>query len=162
MRFRLLIELGDADPGIAWSILSNVRRIPQYWRMMSRFSIFRGGDTYLAEFRFNMRIPLSGGLMRIRTEDGCLVMDYLDWPIRGTVRNCVSDYAITSDWDVRLNPLLLPIYPMVRRRLVMGTRDALRSVVEEALRIQGVPNARPWPRNSDSESPRGSCMILVV
>jgi len=137
MHFRITMELGNADPGIVWSILSNVRSMPKYWRIMSRFSIFRGGDSYLVEYGLGIKIPLRGGLMRIRSEGGCLVMEYLDWPLRGFARNCVGEYALISEWDVRLNILLLPFYPRIRRYIITGTREALRGIIEEALRVQG-------------------------
>ena len=120
----------------AWRILSDVEAIPRYWRGHREVRVLnRVGNTYMVKIRFAFPGPGNSGIARIevREEERTVLINYLEGPIRGYVRNHVSNNALVSQWDIEVKPLFLIMKPWIRRHFINGTTNALTRIINELI-----------------------------
>ncbi len=132
MRVRFTVARPLAVPrDVAWSRLADLGNMPMYWRGHRRVDVIGvEGDLAVARVTFAFPGPHNRGLARIRMDEQRreVVLEYVEGPLRGVVRNGVGDVEVASTWDVRLSPCFLPLAPWVRRHLYVGALRALERI----------------------------------
>lgn len=119
------------DPAVAWSRLSDISAIPQYWRGHKAVEVLEArSGVVLARVKFAFPGPLNEGLVEIAVEEKLrqVLLHYIRGPFNGRVRNYVAGRLVGSEWDISLNPLFLPAKPWIRRHFIKGASNALERI----------------------------------
>ncbi|MGC8607892.1 MAG: SRPBCC family protein [Vulcanisaeta sp.] len=117
-----------------WQVLSDVGAMPRYWRGHREVEIVsRDGNAYLVKIKFAFSGPNNRGIARIEIHnaDRLVLINYLEGPIRGYVRNYINGNLLISQWSIRINPLFLIIKPWIRKHFMNGAGNALVRILNE-------------------------------
>ena len=120
----------------AWRALSDVEAMPRYWRGHREVRVLsRDGNTYMVRIKFAFPGPGNSGIARIEVREGerAVLINYLEGPIKGYVRNYVGENALISQWDVKITPLFLIMKPWIRRHFMNGAKNALARITGEVV-----------------------------
>ncbi|GAB6946876.1 hypothetical protein JCM16161A_10060 [Vulcanisaeta sp. JCM 16161] len=134
IEFTVSREVNAGQVDRIWQVLSDVSNMPRYWRGHREVEIVgRDGDAYLVKIRFAFPGPGNRGIARIvvSNDEKVVLINYLEGPIRGYVRNYVSENQLVSQWNVRITPLFLLMKPWIRRHFMNGAINALTRIVNE-------------------------------
>ncbi|WP_054841844.1 polyketide cyclase [Vulcanisaeta distributa] len=140
IEFTVSRKVNPGDLERVWQVLSDVRNMPRYWRGGHREVeiLSKDGNTYMVRIRFAFPGPGNEGVARIEVHDleKIVLINYLNGPIRGYVRNYISGNQLISQWDVRISPLFLVMKPWIRKHFMSGTINALTRILNEVTNIK--------------------------
>ena len=117
-----------------WQALSDVKNMSRYWRGHREIEILSmDSNTYIVRIKFAFPGPNNRGIAKIKVHnnDKLVLINYVKGPIKGYVRNYISENSIISQWNIRISPLFLIMKPWMKRHFMNGTSNALARMMGE-------------------------------
>ncbi len=111
-------EVNPSDLEKVWQVLSDISNMPRHWRGHREVEVLsRDGDTYIVRIRFAFPGLNNRGAAKIEVHERerTVVINYVKGPIRGYVKNYISNNALISQWNVRITPFFLIMKPWIKR-----------------------------------------------
>ncbi|GAB6944923.1 SRPBCC family protein [Vulcanisaeta sp. JCM 14467] len=129
-------EVNPGDLEKVWQVLSDISNMPRYWRGHREVEILsRDDDAYIVRIRFAFPGLNNRGVAKIEVhgKEKAVVINYVEGPIKGYVKNYISNNVLISQWNVRITPFFLIIKPWIKRHFMSGAGNALARIVGEAV-----------------------------
>lgn len=127
------VERRIDDPDAVWSRLSDLEQMPRYWggHRVVRIVGRRSGILQL-EIQFAFPGPLNRGRAEAAVDEANreVLINYIDGPFTGVVKNYVRGDVVASEWDILLKPLFLPMKPWVVSHFRKGAENALERLAK--------------------------------
>ncbi|MGC8570056.1 SRPBCC family protein [Caldivirga sp.] len=121
-----------------WSIISRIEEYPKYWHGHREVKIVgNSGGKLLVNVKFAFKGPLNHGMAYVELGDYMVIFNFLKGPFKGTHIIKVMNGELTSEWNIKLHPLLMPMGRWIIRHFKQGSEHALERVIKDAELIKG-------------------------
>ncbi|ABW01888.1 type II toxin-antitoxin system RatA family toxin [Caldivirga maquilingensis] len=125
-----------------WSLVSRVEDYPKYWHGHREVKVIgSSGGKLLVNIRFAFNGPLNHGTAYVELGNYTVTFNFLKGPFKGTHIIKVKDGELTSEWNIKLNPLLTPMSKWIINHFKQGSEHALERIIKDAELIMKTPSS---------------------